>query len=115
MTQRDEHLKSTDFFDAASYPKISFQSTSFTKKDEDTFLVTGDLTIRDITRPVTLTAEFGGTATDFYGNLKAGFEVSANINRKEFGLTWDGITEAGAVVVGETVKLQASVQFAKQA
>ncbi|RKR83113.1 polyisoprenoid-binding protein YceI [Mucilaginibacter gracilis] len=108
--QRDGHLKSAEFFDAETYPKITFKSTSLT-----TDTLTGDLTIKDITKPVTLDVDFGGTATDFYGNLKAGFEVSGKINRKEFGLVWDGVTEAGAIVLGADVKLNINVQFAKQA
>lgn len=113
--QRDQHLKAEDFFDAAKYPKISFQSTSFTKAGGNEYKLTGDLTVKDITKPVTLDVEYGGTAVDFYGNTKAGFEVTGKINRKEYGLTWGGITEAGAIVVGEDVKLVMSVQFAKQA
>jgi polyisoprenoid-binding protein YceI len=108
--QRDGHLKSAEFFDAEKYPKISFKSTSF-----DGSKLVGDLTIKDVTKPVTLDVDFGGTATDFYGNLKAGFEITGKINRKEFGLVWDGITEAGAIVLGEDVKLIINVQFAKQA
>lgn len=108
--QRDGHLKSAEFFDAEKYPKITFKSTSFTDDK-----LTGNLTIKDVTKPVTLNVEHGGTATDFYGNLKAGFEVTGKINRKEFGLTWSGVTEAGAVVVGEDVKLIINAQFAKQA
>ena len=108
--QRDGHLKSAEFFDAETYPKISFKSTSYTGDK-----LTGDLTIKDVTKPITLDVEFGGLATDFYGNVKAGFEVTGKINRKEFGLTWDGVTEAGAIVVGEDVKLIMNVQFAKQA
>ncbi|MBL4676158.1 MAG: YceI family protein [Mucilaginibacter sp.] len=112
--QRDEHLKGADFFDAASHPKISFKSTSFTK-DGDDYKLKGDLTIKGITKPVSLDVEHGGVATDFYGNNKAGFDVTGKINRKEFGLTWDGVTEAGSIVVGEDIKLTASIQFAKQA
>lgn len=112
--QRDEHLKSADFFDAAQFPKISFKSVLF-KKDGDDYELTGDLTVRDVTKPVKLSVEYGGTATDFYGNEKAGFEVSGKISRKEFGLTWDGITEAGAIVVGDDIKLTINLQFAKQA
>jgi polyisoprenoid-binding protein YceI len=115
QTQRDEHLKSAEFFDAAEYPKISFKSTSFTKEGDDEYALAGDLTIKGITKPVTLDVEFGGAATDFYGNTKAGFEITGKINRKEFGLTWSGVTEAGAVVVGEDIKLLINVQFAKQA
>ena len=112
--QRDQHLKADDFFAVATYPNITFESTGLTKSGSD-YKLTGHLTIKDVTKPVTLDVEYGGTATDFYGNTKAGFEVSGKINRKEFGLTWDGITEAGSIVVGEDVKLVASVQFAKQA
>lgn len=114
QSQRDEHLKGADFFDAASHPKISFKSTSFTK-DGDDYKLKGDLTIKGITKPVSLDVEHGGVATDFYGNNKAGFDVTGKINRKEFGLTWDGVTEAGSIVVGEDIKLIASIQFAKQA
>ena len=112
--QRDVHLKSADFFDAEQFPKISFKSTSF-EKDGDDYELSGDLTVRNVTKAVKLNVEYGGTATDFYGNDKAGFEVSGKISRKEFGLTWDGITEAGAIVVGDDIKLQINVQFAKQA
>jgi polyisoprenoid-binding protein YceI len=115
QTQRDEHLKSAEFFDAATYPKISFKSTSFTKTGDDEYALKGDLTIKDVTKPVSLDVEFGGSAADFYGNTKAGFEISGKINRKDFGLTWDGVTEAGSIVVGEDIKLLINVQFAKQA
>ena len=108
--QRDGHLKSAEFFDSEQYPTISFKSTSFDGEE-----LNGDLTIKGITKPVSLEVEHGGSATDFYGNTKAGFEVTGKINRKEFGLTWDGVTEAGSIVVGEDIKLTASIQFAKQA
>jgi polyisoprenoid-binding protein YceI len=111
---RDGHLKGEEFFDAAKYPAIKFESASFVK-DGDSYKVTGNLTMKDVTKPVTLEAEYGGSAVDFYGNHKAGFEVTGKINRKEFGLTWGGITEAGAIVLGDDVKLIANVQFAKQA
>lgn len=113
QAQRDEHLRSADFFDAENYPKITFVSTSLEKKGDD-FVLTGDLTIGEITKPVTFDVEFGGTATDPYGNFKAGFEVSGKISRKEFGLTWSAVTEAGAIVVGDDIKIHASVQFVKQ-
>ncbi|GGC31372.1 polyisoprenoid-binding protein [Parapedobacter defluvii] len=112
--QRDEHLKSADFFNAGQYPQITFVSTSIDKKGNDEFLLHGDLTVGDITKPITLNVEFGGTVTDPYGNFKAGFEVAGKISRKEFGLTWSAVTEAGAVVVSDEVKIQASVQFVKQ-
>jgi polyisoprenoid-binding protein YceI len=112
--QRDGHLKSAEFFDAEKYPTISFKSTSFNKSGDD-YTLTGDLTIKDVTKSVTLDVEHGGSAADFYGNTKAGFDISGKINRKDFGLTWDGVTEAGSVVLGSDIKLEISVQFAKQA
>ncbi|MDR3693811.1 YceI family protein [Mucilaginibacter sp.] len=111
--QRDGHLKSVEFFDAEKYPQITFKSTSFKNKGDDDYELTGDLTIKDVTKPVTLAVEFGGSADDFYGNTKAGFEITGKINRKEFGLTWDGVTEAGSIVVGEDIKLIINVQLAK--
>lgn len=112
--QRDEHLRGADFFNSAEYPKITFKSTAF-NKDGDDYQLLGDLTVKDVTKPVKLNVEFGGSATDFYGNDKAGFEVTGKINRKDFGLTWDGITEAGAIVVGEDIKLSINLQLVKQA
>jgi polyisoprenoid-binding protein YceI len=116
QTQRDEHLKSPDFFDAAKYPQMTFKSTSFKKTGEDDeYELAGDLTIKGVTKSVKLAAEFGGSTTDFYGNVKAGFEVSGKISRKEFGLTWDAVTEAGSIVVGDDIKMTINVQFVKQA
>jgi polyisoprenoid-binding protein YceI len=112
--QRDGHVKSAEFFDAEQYPKITFKSTSFTK-DGDDYTLVGDLTIKDVTKPVTLTVEHGGSTDDFYGNTKAGFEITGKINRKDFGLTWDGVTEAGSVVLGSEIKLIINAQFTKQA
>ena len=112
--QRDEHLKSADFFNAEQYPKITFKSTSF-KKNGDDYELAGDLTIKDVTKSIKLNVEYGGTATDSYGNLKAGFEVTGKINRKEYGLTMHAVTEAGAIVVGEDIKLIINAQFSKQA
>ena len=113
--QRDQHLKAEDFFNAAEYPKITFKSTSFTKTGGSDYKLTGDLTVKDVTKPVTLDVEYGGTAVDFYGNTKAGFEVTGKINRKDYNLSWGGITEAGAIVLGDEVKLIMNVQFAKTA
>lgn len=112
---RDGHLKGEEFFDAAKFPTIKFESTSFVKESGDSYKLTGNLTMKDVTKPVTLDVEYGGQAADFYGNQKAGFEVTGKINRKEFGLTWGGITEAGAIVLGDDVKLIANLQFTKQA
>lgn len=112
---RDTHLKSADFFESENYPKISFKSTSFKNSGADNYKLTGDLTIKDVTKSVTLDVEHGGIATDFYGNVKAGFDVSGKLSRKEFGLQWNAITEAGAIVVGDDVKLFINIQLAKQA
>lgn len=108
---RDQHLKSDDFFNAEKYPQLTFESTNFKKVGEGEYKVTGDLTIRDVTKEVELDVVHGGTVGDPYGNTKAGFEVTGTINRKEFGLTWDAVTEAGNVVVGDKIKLHLNVQF----
>ena len=110
---RDGHLKSEDFFAAEKYPTMRFVSTAFSPKGEGTFDLVGDLTIRDVTKSVTLSAEYGGQMTDFYGNTKAGFEIAGTINRKEFGLAWDAVTEAGGIVVSDAVKLQLNIQLQK--
>ena len=115
QAQRDGHLQSPDFFDAAKYPKINFVSTSFTKVKGEQYKLSGNLTVKEVTKAVELDVEYGGSATDFYGNTKAGFEITGKINRKEFGLVWDGVTEAGAIVVGEDIKLHINIQLAKQA
>lgn len=113
--QRDGHLKSDDFFAAEKFPKLTFQSTSFTKNGDDEYTLVGNLTIRDVTKSVTLSVEYGGTATDPYGQVKSGFEISGKINRKDFGLTWGAVTEAGGIVVSDEVKLNLAVQMIKQA
>ncbi|HEY1010871.1 MAG TPA: YceI family protein [Daejeonella sp.] len=112
--QRDAHLRSADFFDAEKFPVISFKSTSFIKKGDD-YELTGDLTVKNVTKRVKLDVELGGVATDAYGNEKAGFEITGKISRKEFDLTWSAVTEAGAIVVGDEIKLNINLQFAKQA
>jgi polyisoprenoid-binding protein YceI len=112
---RDRHLKSADFFDAANYPSLKFESTKWTKIDDENVAIEGNLTLKDATHPVTLKGEFGGVVTDPYGNVKAGFELTGKINRKDFGLTFNVITEAGHLVLSEEIKLIANVQFAKQA
>ncbi len=111
---RDGHLKSDDFFAAETYPTMSFASTAFTPKGNGTFTLTGNLTIRDVTKSVTLDVEYGGTMVDFYGNTKAGFEITGVINRKEFGLAWDAVTEAGGIVVSDAVKLLMNLQLQRQ-
>lgn len=113
--QRDGHLKSDDFFAADKFPKLSFVSKSFTHTKGTEFILTGDLTIRDQTKPVELAVEYAGTVTDPYGQVKSGFEINGKINRKDFGLTWGAVTEAGGVVVSDEVKLHLNVQMIKQA
>lgn len=113
--QRDGHLKSADFFDAEHHPVITFKSTSFAKKGDDEYVLNGDLTIRGVTKPVSLNVEYSGMVQDPYGNTKAGFSLQGKINRKDFGLSWSAVTEAGSVVVSEDVKLAMEVQLVKQA
>lgn len=108
---RDNHLKSDDFFNAEKFPQMTFTSTAFTPNGNGEYTLTGDLTIRDITKPVTLKVEYGGSMVDFYGNTKAGFEIDGKINRKEFGLLWNGVTEAGGIVVSDDVRLHLNVQM----
>jgi len=110
---RDNHLKSEDFFNATEYPKMIFESSSFKKTGDGEYKLVGELTIRDKTKQVELDAEYGGTVVDPYGNTKAGFDVTGKINRKEFGLTWSAVTEAGSVVVSDQVKLNLNVQFTR--
>lgn len=112
--QRDEHLRSDDFFNSEKYPEISFTSTSFKRVNDTEFKLEGDLTIRDQTKPVSLQVEYNGTAVDPYGQTKAGFEISGKINRKDFGLKWSAVTEAGGVVVSDQVRLDLNVQLIKQ-
>ena len=110
VEDRDNHLKSADFFDAETYPQLSFESVSFQEVKEGSYKLNGNLTIKDVTKEITLNVEHGGTVVDPYGQTKAGFEISGEINRKEYGLTWSAVTEAGSVVVGDTVKLIMNVQ-----
>ncbi|NIJ51600.1 YceI family protein [Dyadobacter arcticus] len=113
QVQRDEHLKSADFFDAANHPKFSYTG-KLSKKGDDSYTLNGELTIKSATKPFGFAVEYGGNMTDFYGNNKSGFEISGKINRKEFGLEWSAVTEAGGVVVGDEVRLIANVQIVKQ-
>jgi polyisoprenoid-binding protein YceI len=108
QSDRDGHLKSDDFFNAEKFPKMSFSGIL------EGSTLKGDLTIRDITKTVTMDVDFGGVAGDPYGNTKAGFEIEGKISRKEFGLTWNAVTEAGSVVVSDQVRIILSVQLVKQ-
>jgi polyisoprenoid-binding protein YceI len=112
--QRDGHLKSADFFDAEKYPELSFVSKSATPVDADgNFNLTGDLTIRDVTKEVSVKVEFGGVAKDPWGNEKAGFTIATKINRADFGLTWNAPIETGGVLVSEEVKISGELQLVK--
>nr|WP_302180060.1 YceI family protein [Chryseosolibacter indicus] len=112
---RDNHLKSGDFFNADKYPQLKFTSTKVEKKGDDNFVVHGNLTVKDVTKPVKLDVEFGGIGKDPWGNEKAGFTLSGKINRTEFGLNWNAALETGGVLVSEDVKLYAEIQLVKQA
>ncbi len=112
--QRDTHLKSADFFDATTHAQLKFVGSKFEKAGDD-YLLHGDLTIRATTRPVTVSVEYGGTVVDPYGQTKAGFTIDGKISRKEFGLTWSAVTEAGSVVVSDEIRLHAEVQLVKGA
>lgn len=111
--QRDTHLKSNDFFGADKYPQLRFEGRKF-EKVNDRYRLHGDLTIRNITRPIILDVDFGGIVVDPYGQTKAGFTLDGKINRKEFELTWDAVTEAGQVVVSNEIRMHAEIQLVKQ-
>lgn len=111
--QRDEHLKSADFFDAEHNPQLTFKGTKLEKVDEEEYVLNGELTMRGVTKPVKLNVEFGGFAKDPWGNERAGFEINGKVNRKDFGLTWHAVTEAGGLVVSDEVKIHAAVEFIK--
>ncbi|AQW89462.1 YceI family protein [Elizabethkingia anophelis] len=106
---RDNHLKSDDFFAANQYPEIKFTSTSGIENGK----IAGNLEIKGISKPVVLDADFGGVINDPFGFVRAGFEISGKINRKDFGLSWSQTTEAGGLVVSDEVKLIANVEFTK--
>ena len=106
---RDAHLRSADFFDVETFPEIGFVATGVSRVDATTWQVTGDLTIKGVTNPVTVEFESTGSARDPFGNLRVGFEGSATINRKEWGLTWNAALETGGVLVSEKIKLEFDV------
>ncbi|SHE91354.1 YceI family protein [Flavisolibacter ginsengisoli] len=112
--QRDAHLKSADFFDSENNKQIKFVGKEF-NADGDKANLKGDLTIRGTTKPITLNVEYGGIVVDPYGQTKAGFTVNGKISRKEYGLTWSAVTEAGQVVVSDEIRLLAEIQLIKQA
>jgi polyisoprenoid-binding protein YceI len=106
---RDAHLRTNDFFDMDNHPEITFTSTSVEAAGDDAFLVTGDLTVRGVTHPVTLDFEFTGAATDPFGNNRVGFEGKAEVNRKDWGINWNATLDAGGVMIGDKVTLDFDV------
>jgi polyisoprenoid-binding protein YceI len=112
--QRDTHLKSPDFFNAAEHGQLRFVGKNFEPAGDD-YNLHGDLTIRGTTKPITVKVEMAGIVQDPYGQTKAGFTVEGKISRKEFGLTWDAVTEAGKVVVSDDIRLHCEIQLVKQA
>lgn len=114
VEQRDQHLRTNDFLDAPNFPDVTFRSTSVEAVSETDYRVTGDLTIKDTTRPVTIDFEYTGNAVDPYGNLRVGLEGSVTISRKEFGVTWNAALEGGGVLVGDKVVLEFDISAIKQ-
>src|SRR6202167_499525 len=113
--QRDEHLRSNDFLAMAEYPQITFTSTSVSQTGDDTFEVTGDLTIKGVTNTITVPFEFEGAAKDPFGNERVGFEGSVTINRKDYGITWNATLETGRVLVSDKVTLEFEISAIKNA
>ncbi|MEB3100070.1 YceI family protein [Ferviditalea candida] len=111
---RDAHLRSADFFDAEKFPNITFQSRSIAKKAEGEYEVTGDLTIRDVTRSETFTVTYEGTGKDPWGNERVGFSGNGSVNRSDFGLTWNAVLETGGVLVGDEIKISFEIQATRQ-
>ncbi|MFE0626741.1 YceI family protein [Streptomyces sp. NPDC058864] len=115
QAQRDEHLRTGDFFDAATYPEISFRSTSAEQVDDETYRMHGDLTIKETTKPVSIDFTYNGSATDPYGNLRVGFEGSTTVNRGDWGLTYNAALEGGGVLISDKVKLTFDISAIKAA
>ncbi len=112
--QRDTHLKSDDFFAAEKHPQIIFEGKKFEKITQEKYELTGDLTIRDTKKTISVDVEFGGIVKDPWGNTRAGFHVDGKINRKDFGLKWSAVTEAGHLVVSDEIKIHCEVELVKQ-
>jgi polyisoprenoid-binding protein YceI len=111
--QRDGHLRTNDFFDAPAFPKITFKSTSVSQIDDANFAVTGDLSIKDVTKSITVAFEFAGLATDPYGNVRAGFEGTASLKRSDYGVSFNAVLDAGGVMVSEKINLEIDVSAIK--
>jgi polyisoprenoid-binding protein YceI len=114
VQQRDDHLRSPDFFDVEKWPDIRFESTQIEEVEENAYMVSGNLTIRDITKFVTIPIELIGVQTDAFGALRAGFEGSRRINRRDFGLEWNMPLDAGGVLVSEKISLEFEISAVKR-
>lgn len=114
IEMRDKHLKSDDFFNAEKYPTMKFKSVSWKKVGDQNYQLEGDLTIRDVTKRVTFDVVYGGSVKDGYGNLKAGFKATATINRFDYNLRWNALTEAGGMTVGKDVHITLLLEFAQK-
>lgn len=112
--QRDEHLKSADFFNADYYPEMQFVSKAFNHIDGDKYDLIGNLTVKDVTKEITFKVLFGGEARDGFGSMRAGFDISGEINRNDFNIHANDTTEAGGLVLGEDIHLHANIQFIKE-
>lgn len=111
--QRDGHLKSPDFFDAEKFAELKFKASKIEKTGDEHFKLTGDLSIKDVTKSISLDVEYGGIQKDPWGNIKAGFTISGKINRKDFGLSWNAALETGGVMVSEEVRIAAELELVK--
>ncbi len=111
---RDNHLRSSDFFDVKKYPEIKFKSSSVKKVNDEKYKLTGDLTIKDITKPVELDVTYGGQIKDPWGNTRAGFNVKGSLNRFDYGLKWNNLIETGGAVVGKTINISCDIEVVKQ-
>lgn len=111
--QRDGHLRSPEFFDSENHPNLTFKVTKLERIEGDNYLVHGDMTIKDVTKPATFNAEFGGIGKDPWGNIKAGYTINGKINRKDFGLNWNAALETGGVMVSEEVRINCELQLVK--
>ncbi|MFE4971970.1 YceI family protein [Kitasatospora sp. NPDC056651] len=114
VEQRDQHLRTNDFLDAPNFPDITFRTSAVEPKSGSEYRVTGDLTIKDTTRPVTIDFEYTGNAVDPYNNLRVGLEGSVTISRKEYGVTWNAALEGGGVLVGDKIVLEFDISAIRQ-
>lgn len=112
--KRDDHLRSADFFDVAQHPTMTFKSTAVTARDDGTYALVGDLTLRGVTRPVTLDLEFAGQITDPWGNTRVGFTATGRINRQDFGVSWSNKMDNGGLVVSDEVQIELEVEGIQQ-